>query len=68
LAQSGLGLAADANHDNFVDSTDYGTWRRNYGLIAVDGSSPSVPEPTISALGAIVALLSIVTRGRRSRI
>ncbi|HEX2475490.1 MAG TPA: matrixin family metalloprotease [Lacipirellulaceae bacterium] len=65
LAEIGLGLAADVNQDSIVDGADYGAWRRNYGLIAADGTSPSVPEPAALQLAAIV-LLTLGRLGRRS--
>lgn len=69
LGQTGSALEADANHDNVVNSADYDIWRAHFGQSAAAsfGESAIIPEPTVSSVTFMVALLFATSRKPRTR-
>jgi hypothetical protein len=58
-------LAADANQDNVVDAADYVIWRKAFDAAGAGVAAASVPEPSVTAILALPAVLCVVLRIRR---
>jgi peroxidase len=67
LGQSGVGLAADADHNGTIDVEDYNLWKQLFGSqydpTAGSSSLATVPEPS-SALLLLMAVTSLAVRRR----
>jgi hypothetical protein len=71
------GIAGDFDEDGDVDGRDFLTWQRDtsvgalddwqtyYGVGALVETNIAVPEPTASALAALLALMAVVRRDNR---